>query len=123
MIVAPLGTYIQWFEERMGASRSFTIAAAVDAALLMLTTGIAFAPSVNNQGFTSPQYEQLIGSIASEPDASKRQTVYAQLNDLLLDESFDMPLATAPARMVTTSAVQGVGYSVGQPLYTSAWLG
>jgi uncharacterized membrane protein len=43
MIVAPLGTYIQWFEERMGAPRSFTIAAAVDAALLMLTTGIAFA--------------------------------------------------------------------------------
>src|SRR5215471_10794637 len=43
MIVAPPGTYIQWFEERMGASRSFTIAAAVDAPLLMLTTGIAFA--------------------------------------------------------------------------------
>ena len=43
MVVAPLGSYIQWFEERMGAPRSFTIAAAVDAALLMLTTGIAFA--------------------------------------------------------------------------------
>jgi hypothetical protein len=48
--------------------------------------------------------------------------VYAQLNDLLLDESFDMPLATAPARLVTRAAVQGVGYTVGQPLYTNAWL-
>lgn len=42
-IVAPLGTYIQYFEERMGGPRSFSIAAGVDAVLLMLTTGIAFA--------------------------------------------------------------------------------
>ena len=42
MVVAPLGTYIQWYEERLGMTRSFTIAAAVDAALLMTTTGIAF---------------------------------------------------------------------------------
>ncbi|HEX6804270.1 MAG TPA: DUF2306 domain-containing protein [Terriglobales bacterium] len=42
-VVAPLGTYIQYFEERMGGPRSFSIAAAVDAALLMITTGIAFA--------------------------------------------------------------------------------
>jgi uncharacterized membrane protein len=43
MVVAPLGTYIQYFEERMGMTRSFTMAAAVDAALLMITAGIAFA--------------------------------------------------------------------------------
>jgi uncharacterized membrane protein len=42
LIVAPLGAYIQYFEERMGARRSFSVAAAVDAGLLMLTTGIAF---------------------------------------------------------------------------------
>lgn len=41
-LVAPLGTYIQYYEERMGAPRSFSVAAAVDAVLLMLTTGIAF---------------------------------------------------------------------------------
>jgi uncharacterized membrane protein YozB (DUF420 family) len=41
-IAAPLGFYIQHFEERMGETRSFTIAAGVDAALWMLTTGIAF---------------------------------------------------------------------------------
>jgi len=42
-IAAPLGTYIQYFEERMGAPRSFSVAAAVDAILLMTTAGIAFA--------------------------------------------------------------------------------
>jgi len=43
LVVAPLGAYIQYFEERMGAPRSFSVAAAVDAILLMTTTGIAFA--------------------------------------------------------------------------------
>jgi uncharacterized membrane protein YozB (DUF420 family) len=42
-IAAPLGFYIQYFEERMGEARSFSVAAAVDATLWMLTTGIAFA--------------------------------------------------------------------------------
>jgi len=42
LILAPLGAYIQFFNERMSAPRSFTIAAGVDAALLMITTGVAF---------------------------------------------------------------------------------
>jgi uncharacterized membrane protein len=41
MIVAPLGTYIQHFNELTHSPRSFTMAAASDAAMLMLTTGIA----------------------------------------------------------------------------------
>jgi len=42
-IAAPLGFYIQHFEERIGGTRSFTVLAAVDATLWMITTGIAFA--------------------------------------------------------------------------------
>lgn len=38
---APLGFYIQYFEERMGGTRSFSIAGAVDATLWMFTTGLA----------------------------------------------------------------------------------
>jgi len=40
-VAAPLGVYIQYFEERMGDPRSFSIAAAVDAALWIMTTAIA----------------------------------------------------------------------------------
>jgi len=40
-VAAPLGFYIQHFEERMGNPRSFSIAAAADAVLWMTTTGIA----------------------------------------------------------------------------------
>jgi uncharacterized membrane protein len=40
-VAAPLGIYIQYFQERMGVPRSFSIAAVVDATLWMVTTGIA----------------------------------------------------------------------------------
>jgi uncharacterized membrane protein len=49
MILAPLGAYIQYFQERMGTPRSFSVAGVVDAALLMLTTGIAFAFILNGK--------------------------------------------------------------------------
>jgi uncharacterized membrane protein YozB (DUF420 family) len=37
-----MGFYIQFFQERMGGTRSFSIAALADATLWMLTTAIAF---------------------------------------------------------------------------------
>jgi len=40
--LAPLGAYIQYFQERMGAPRSFTILGFVDATMLMSITIIAF---------------------------------------------------------------------------------
>jgi uncharacterized membrane protein len=42
-VAGPLGFYIQHFQERSGEPRSFSVAAAVDATLWMLTTGIALA--------------------------------------------------------------------------------
>jgi uncharacterized membrane protein len=48
-ILAPLGAYIQYFEERMGGPRSFSVAALVDAILLMLTTAIALGFILNGK--------------------------------------------------------------------------
>jgi hypothetical protein len=42
LVLAPLGAYIQYYQERMGAPRSFTILAIVDAAMLMGATTLAF---------------------------------------------------------------------------------
>lgn len=41
-VLAPLGAYIQYYQERMGFPRSFTVLAVVDAVMLMTTTAIAF---------------------------------------------------------------------------------
>ena len=40
--LAPMGAYIQYFQERMGAPRSFTVLGIVDATMLMSITIIAF---------------------------------------------------------------------------------
>ena len=42
LALAPMGAYIQYFQERMGGPRSFTVLGVVDAALLMGTTLMAF---------------------------------------------------------------------------------
>src|SRR5262245_9167927 len=42
MGLAPLGAYIQYYQERMGAPRSFTILGIVDALMLMGATSLAF---------------------------------------------------------------------------------
>ena len=42
LVLAPLGAYIQYYQERTGAPRSFTILAGVDAAMLMGVTLLAF---------------------------------------------------------------------------------
>lgn len=42
-IAAPLGIYIQFFQERLGAPRSFSMAAVSHGTLWIVTTGIAFA--------------------------------------------------------------------------------
>src|SRR5215216_6485630 len=41
-VLAPLGAYIQYYQERTGMPRSFTILAVVDAAMLMGATALAF---------------------------------------------------------------------------------
>jgi len=41
-VLAPLGAYIQYYQERMGFPRSFSILGAVDAIMLITTTAIAF---------------------------------------------------------------------------------
>jgi uncharacterized membrane protein len=48
-VAAPLGFYIQYFQEHMGDPRSFTVAGAVEATLWMTTTGIAFVFILNGK--------------------------------------------------------------------------
>jgi hypothetical protein len=48
-VLAPLGAYIQYYQERTGAPRSFTVLAIVDAAMLMSTTGLALLFAVKRK--------------------------------------------------------------------------
>ena len=55
LILAPLGAYIQFLEEPLGASRSFTMAAVIDAMLLVTTTGFGLFFAVRRM---IPQHRQ-----------------------------------------------------------------
>jgi peptide/nickel transport system substrate-binding protein len=81
-------------------------------------------PSGNsNTGFTSPEYVNLFNTASAEPDADRRKALYSQVNDLLLDESFVMPINSAPARMLSRAGVHDIGLSQhGAFLFNAAWL-
>jgi len=48
-VLAPLGAYIQYFQERMGAPRSFSVLGLVDATMLMTATALAFLFAVRRK--------------------------------------------------------------------------
>ena len=45
-----------------------------------------------------------------ETDPAKQKTLYGQLNDVLLDQCFLMPIMSAIPSALTSSKVQGIRY-------------
>ncbi len=89
-----------------------------------LTNGKGFNPQLNNSGFTSDTYVQLINAAASEKNAARQKTIYAQLNDLLLDESFAIFVTPSPASsLVAATNVHAIEWTAHEsPIYTNTWL-
>jgi peptide/nickel transport system substrate-binding protein len=88
-----------------------------------LSNGRATDPNSNNSQFQDDRYAQLIAAASAEPDATKRKALYAQLNDILLDESFIMVLAGSPPTLVARSNVHGIEASAHDGFYYhDAWL-
>jgi peptide/nickel transport system substrate-binding protein len=80
-----------------------------------------FNPDNNNELFKDDTYSRLVASVQSETDASKLKPVYSQLNDVLLDQSFVMPLSPEPLQMVARAGVRDLTADWhGGWLYTSA---
>jgi peptide/nickel transport system substrate-binding protein len=81
-------------------------------------------PKSNNEGYTNERYASLIASGAAEPDPAKRKAIYAELNDILLEDCFVMVIAPYPNRLVTTAAVRDVVKADSPPtnfVLTDAW--
>ncbi|MBV8718079.1 MAG: hypothetical protein JOZ65_23680 [Chloroflexi bacterium] len=82
-----------------------------------------YNPDTNNEGFASPAYSTLASAISTETDAQKQKQLYAQLNDLLVDEAFAVALAFASPRMLLKGNVQGVGYTMHEGFdWSNVWL-
>jgi len=81
-------------------------------------------PSGNsNTGFTSAEYVSLFNQASAEPDTARRKQLYSQVNDLLLDESFVMPICNSPGRMMSRARVHDITPSEhGTFLFNRAWM-
>ena len=89
----------------------------------MITSGRMSDPVQNNSGFTSDAYTQITTAAVTESDPEKQKQIYAQLNDLLLDESFAYIVSTAPPTMVARSNVHNITTpSYGGFGYAETWL-
>ncbi len=91
-----------------------------------LSLGRATDPNSNNEGYKNDTYTTLISSLASEPDADKRKAMYAQVNDILLDDAFAMVVTTYPPKMVASNKVHDLVTPESVPSFfwlTDVWLG
>jgi peptide/nickel transport system substrate-binding protein len=82
------------------------------------------APTWTQQGnFKDPTYTQLVNQASKEPDASKRKALYSQLNDIVLDQSFVMPISLYPNISIASSNVHALRIDRSNRLtYTEMWL-
>jgi peptide/nickel transport system substrate-binding protein len=89
-----------------------------------MTTSSQYNYEKNFAGFKNDDYTQLITSSQVEADPAKRQALYSQLNDFLLDQCFSMPLASNPPVIATSNKVHDVTWNAhDQLIHDQLWLG
>jgi peptide/nickel transport system substrate-binding protein len=72
-----------------------------------LQTG-AFGIANTFTNFNDPEYTQTVQAAAAETDAVKRKQLYSQINDILLDNCFTMPLCSLLQVSLSNSKVHGI---------------
>jgi peptide/nickel transport system substrate-binding protein len=87
------------------------------------TNGKAFNPDLNNSGFKSDRYIELITTGATETDPVKLKAAYSQLNDLVLDEAFVFLVTISPPTLLAKSNIQGITWTAHEsPWYVNTWI-
>jgi peptide/nickel transport system substrate-binding protein len=78
----------------------------------------------NQEGYSSPEYTQMVQALAVETDPEGYQQLASKLNTFLLDLSAMVPVTTIRTAMVSTPQVHDLRRGVGtQLLITDTWLG
>jgi peptide/nickel transport system substrate-binding protein len=88
-----------------------------------IVAGPFWDPSINIMGFKDDLYTQLVAAMSSEVDPVKRKQVYASFNDYVLDQSYNMPIASLVQLAAMTPKVHGPRYNMNEwLLFTDTWL-
>jgi peptide/nickel transport system substrate-binding protein len=78
-----------------------------DPAIFWSTQGNYRANQLNPRGLVNDDLERLVAAGAIETDADKRKTIYQQLNELAVDQSHIIAVATNPRIFAYKKAIQG----------------
>ncbi len=85
--------------------------------------GRTFNTTFNNAGYKNDQWSALVNQAGTEPDPAKRKALYNQINDLVLDESFVMPISLYPSMAAMRPQVQGLRYnSLNGLVWSDTWI-
>jgi peptide/nickel transport system substrate-binding protein len=79
-----------------------------DPAIFWSTQGNYRANQQNPRGFVNEELEKLVAAGAVETDEEKRKTIYQQLNELAIDQSHIIPVATNPRIFAYKNSVKDV---------------
>jgi peptide/nickel transport system substrate-binding protein len=80
-------------------------------------------PGTNNSSFQSDSWTQLVGDVSTETDPAKLKQLYSEINDVLLDESFSVPISSYPIILTGLSSVRNITPTLhGNYSYTDTWL-
>jgi peptide/nickel transport system substrate-binding protein len=99
--------------------------AALRSPVMMYLSGLTWSPDpeVNQDGFRNARYSELVNAATTELDTTRQKAIFSELNDILLNEPFNVPYSSAPPRVTYQANVRDVdaprheGFS-----YTTAWL-
>ena len=73
-------------------------------------------------GVKDDNYTQLVSAMSSEVDPAKRKQVYASFNDYVLEQSYNMPIASLVQLAAMTPRVHGPRYNMNEwLLFTDTW--
>jgi peptide/nickel transport system substrate-binding protein len=75
-----------------------------------------FRTSGNASNYESPRYSELAQQAASTADPERAKRAYQELTQLLLDESFVMPIVRQPTSWAVSSKVTGLDYNAAAAL-------
>jgi peptide/nickel transport system substrate-binding protein len=79
---------------------------------------------VNQAGFKSERYSQLVQAAATEVDPAKQKQVFSEWNDIVLDESAVAPITTAPQLMIARKNVNATRMDLAWAYdFHNVWLG
>lgn len=88
-----------------------------------IVAGPFWDPSINIMGVKDDTYTQLVAAMSSEVDPVKRKQVYSSFNDYVLDQAYNMPIASLVQLAAMTPKVHGPHYNMNEwLLFTDTWL-